>query len=375
MILRRLYSTMAIAFWAVSLSACTSNTPLSPTPTIAFASTAQVLQAAGDLQQAVAVWEQALAANPDNPAANYQLGLLLAVLEAEAAPEYLEKAADLDDSYSEPARRILVALRQARFVDSPAYQSTLVGQALASVEEWRLAQAALLRATQADPEYAEAWAYLGEVQQQNGEDGLPALQTAYQLNSNSYAANVFLGLYWRRNNQPQRALPYLQNAVQIEPDNLAILQDLANTLVAAGLVEEGLAKMEAHVETSPDDGARWLLLAQFCIENEFQIEETGLHAARQAVLLMPDSSEALTLLGRAYMLTGEALLAERFLTEASQQAPESGTPHLYLGLLYLNTGDMDSAKTHLQNAVRLAEQAGETLIGVQANDLLDKFFP
>ncbi len=51
--------------------------------------------------------------------------------------------------------------------------------------EWQLAERAFSQACQLSPEYAEAWAYLSQAQEQLGQDGLPALNKAIALEPDS----------------------------------------------------------------------------------------------------------------------------------------------------------------------------------------------
>ena len=62
--------------------------------------------------------------------------------------------------------------------NNEAYSLTAVAQAFARLAKWELSLAALQRAIELDPNYADAWAYLAEAQQQTGEDGKAALETA-----------------------------------------------------------------------------------------------------------------------------------------------------------------------------------------------------
>ena len=167
------------------------STPLSPQ------ATAQVLTARGEYQQAAQLWQQALEEDPGNGSAHYQLGLIQSLINPEEAEDHLQQAIALDPGLEPSARKVLNALRQAKVVDDRAYQLTITGQAFASLEEWDLAQAALETAVELDPEYAEAWAYLGEIRQQTGSgNSLDALEEAISLDPDSYAANLFFSIYW-----------------------------------------------------------------------------------------------------------------------------------------------------------------------------------
>jgi tetratricopeptide (TPR) repeat protein len=367
----------ALILAVLVLAGCSStdSPPLTSTPP-SLQETAQVLVESGKLEQAAELWQDILEEDPANAEAHYRLGLLWSIINPEQAAEQLEQAASLDSTLADQGRRIRDTLRQVSFIEDPAYQLTVVGQALSSLEEWPLAQTALERAVKIDPAYAEAWAYLGEVRQQNGrDDGLEALQTAIKLNPESYAANLLMSIYWKRNHQPNRALPFLQTAKILDPSNPTLMEDLADTLVQAGMVEPGFDTIEALVTQEPDQPENWLMLARLSIENGLQVEQVGLPAARQAVLLDPENAAATTLLGRAYLLTEDPILAERFFLKAIQQDPQMAAPHLYLAIIYLNQENPQPAKPHLQDALSLAEAAGNQAIAEQAKDFLQRYFP
>ena len=144
--------------------------------------TAQVLSDRREYHQAAQLWQQALEADPGSAHAHYQLGLIQSLTNPEEAADHLQQAIALDPGLEPSARKVLDALRQAKVVDDRAYQLTITGQAFASLEEWDLAQAALETAVGLDPEYAEAWAYLGEIRQQTGSgNSLDALREAVSL--------------------------------------------------------------------------------------------------------------------------------------------------------------------------------------------------
>lgn len=367
----------AFMLMATMLTACrqTSANLADPTATVASAPLATATPQDA-LAQSLADWRAAVEANPDDPAAHYQLGLLTFLLDPEQAAAPLHQAEQLDPDLATQVSRLEAALRQITIVDDPAYQHTVIGQSLASVEEWSLAETALEWAVTENPQYAEAWAYLGEVRQQTGNgDPLEALNTALDLNPDSYAANLFASMYWKRSEQPETALAYLKNAVAQDAGNLSLQEDLAHTLVLAGEVEEGFQTIQTLLEADPESVEIWLMLARLSIGNGVQVSEVGLPAARQARVLEPENAEATLLLGRAYMLDDDPLMAERFFLLAAEQAPEDAAPHLYLGLLYLNQEKSQSAQAQLQQARSLAQASGEDAIAAQADQILEQYYP
>jgi len=337
-----------------------------------LAVTAQAYRQEEALEEAAGIWLEVLAQDPEDAYAHYQLGLLLVVSDPEKAVVHLDKAADLDSQWSDPAYELKTTLRLAAFAEEPAYRDIQIGQTLAAIGEWDLAKAAFLRSTQENPGYPEAWAYLGEAQQQTGEDGLAALERAIAINPDSYAANVFMALYWRRQARPEMALVYLHTAAQLDPDNPSLQTDIGNTLAEMGNLPDALKHIIRVTQLQPQESSAWQTLARFSVDYDFQIEEIGIHAARQAVILAKDDPAALTLLGRAHMLLGNEYYIERFLFQALQLDDSYPDAHLYLGMFYLDKGDIEKARLHLQTAVQLA---GEGPIGQQAQHILDQFFP
>ena len=113
------------------------------------------------------------------------------------------------------------------------------------------------------------------------------------------------------------------------------------------------------------------MLARLCLKYDLKIKEVGLPAARQAVLLAEEDPKALLLLGRAYFQSGNLSIAIRFFNQASTLDPGSPEPHYYLGLLYLNQGNSDSAQAELELAYQLAP---DDTLGQQALHTLEQFF-
>ncbi|MEN8241202.1 MAG: tetratricopeptide repeat protein [Chloroflexota bacterium] len=316
-------------------------------------------------------WEATLSADLSDAGANYQLGLLYSISEPEKAEQYFTAALAGDPNLSPRIARIRDASRVGELSENPAYRLTLLGQALGALGEWDLAHRALELAVETDPAYAEAWAYLGEAQQHLGEDAVKALTTALELDPQSYSANLLMALYWRRNDQPGEALPLLLTAAEQDPNNLTLKEDIAHTYAEAGELETSLTLLQEIIDKNPELSASWQMLARLCLTYDLKIDEVGLPAARQAVLLAEDDPGALLLLGRAYFQTGNLSLAIRFFNQASTLDPASPDPHYYLGLLYLNQGSSESAQAELSLAYQLAPTE---VIGQQALDTLNQYF-
>lgn len=305
---------------------------------------------------------QALTSQIENNKADaetyFELGLLYSILDVENATFYLDQAAAFDFSFAASSNQLKSTLRLVEFSEDVAYRFILTGQGLAAIQEWRLAQAAFYLSAEANPDYAEAWAFLGEAQQKNGEDGLLALETAFALDPESFSVNIFYGTYWRRQNRPELAIPYLQKALELDPQNILVHEDLGNALGEAGNIEEALGHFQFIIDEYPFEASSWIALAKFSLDNEIRVETVGISAARQAVVLDQENPVGFTLLGRAYALKGDNYNAEKFYEQAIELNSSYAPAHFYLGLFYINDDDPDKAYPHLEKVLELTNDIG-----------------
>jgi Flp pilus assembly protein TadD len=80
----------------------------------------------------------------------------------------------------------------------------------------------------------------------------------------------------------------------------------------------------------------------------------------------------MVLLGRAHLLLGQNEEAQDFLTLAVETSQTYAPAHLYLGILYLDTGRTEEARAAFLAALQL-DPGGPA--GLQAERLLDRYFP
>ncbi len=336
-----------------------------------------------NLEAAIADWQQIVAQRPEDPLAHYQLGLLVAALDPQAALPHLEKAASLDARYAEPVSSLRRAILSARIRDNLAFTLLSSGRALASINEWRLAAEAFRNAILQDPGYAEAWAYLGEARQHlllpeesnlapEQSDGLFEIETAIELDPNSVAAQTFLALYWLRLQDYSSALEAIQHAIALAPDNPVLVAQLADIQAASGDIQGAYQTYQQAAALSPYDPAYQRQILRFSLDYNFQIDQIALPIARQRLIEDPQSPIDLDLMGRVLIHLGDLLNAERFITRALQIDPGFGPAYLHLGLIYLLKDEPQIARIYLEKARDLLPN---TPTAVQAERLLDSVAP
>lgn len=333
----------AAALWPSAEPACRDDAAL-------LEVYARAAWASADLRASLAAATAWTTAVPGSAQAWRARGLLEAAAGSVQAQGSLRLALELAADPDALAREVLEALRAD--VGPPAYARARVGQALARAGEWWLAAEALQGALALEPGYVEARAYLGLTLDNMGGDGLPHLLEAAREAPGAALPHLLLGMHWRRHGRPQAALDELRVAARLDPQHPAVAAELGAVYDDLEDAPTALQAYRVAAALAPDDPGFWLLLAEASLEHEIEVAALGLPAARNAAALRPDAS-ALSALGYAHLLTGDALLAERLITRAAALNPQLPTAQYRLGLLRLLQGRPAEARRALESAAAL----------------------
>jgi tetratricopeptide (TPR) repeat protein len=329
----------------------------------------------GDFQAAQQEFEVLLARDEHNLAAHYQMGLLLAGRNPQQATEHLTKAAGGSENDVAPdAEDMLAALKEVEREENKARGAALLGVAYLEREEPSLARRQFEMAIQLNPDYAEAYAYLGHIQGQLGqyETGWDNLEKAVALEPDSVLAHYFLGVYYRSLGMWKAARTRFWIAVNLDPYNAALCVDLAQAYLEEHDHVAAEGWFRAAVQREPEDARFQLILAQFYVDHVYKVEEEGIAAALKAVELDAESAMAHDVLGWAYYLTGHWSEARTHLQRALALEPDLARAHHHLGAFYAARGDVEDAQREYQRAIDLdtegfyrqrAEKALEELRG------------
>jgi tetratricopeptide (TPR) repeat protein len=309
---------------------------------------------------------------PNSAQANYRMGLLLTVREPDLATKFLQKSADLDSSLMVNTTKVINGLVIASIVNDPAAKLLQVGRVLGGIGEWNLAQASFQQAISLTPQYAEAWAFLGEAEQQNGKDGLKELETARSINPKSVIIQSLFSLYWRRQGNPAAALVYSYSAVNQEPQNALWEMELGETLSEMGEISEALGHFQKATRLEPSDTMYWETLSRFCIINSIDANTTGLDAARQALLLDPKNSSMLDLMGWAFQNMNDLDNAKKFFLESIRQDDKYAPARLHLGQVFLQLDQNDLAYDQFAQVLNLSK---DEAILKTTRRLIQNYFP
>lgn len=338
-----------------------------------------VHRAEADYAAVIADLQALTALNPAEAELRYLLGLYLATQEPEAALAHLAQAAEMDQGLKPKAEALLGAIASARRVDDPAYTFLEVGRALATLGEWNLAAEAFLQAAEQRPDFADAWAYLGEARQQNipegetlAEQGLAELDRALDLNARSLTANVFMALYWERRGEYARALEVMQTITQVYPDNPTLQAELGGALALTGDLAGALQAYQRATTLASRNPDYWRLLADFCVRHEYQVRQIALPAARQAAALNPDDPANPDMLGQVLLLLQDLTSAERAFQRALEVDANFTPAHVHLGLAFILRGERAQA---YRKWMQVVQADPNSPAADQARRLLKNYFP
>ncbi len=285
-------------------------------------------------------------------AEHYRLGQLLMVSDPDRARTELGQAAELDANDGPAVETLEAALDLAARETDASRRLVILGRSLGLVNDWPLAEDRFQQAVNADARNAEAWAWLGEARQQNGQDGKPALDAALVLDPNSTLVHGLRGLYWKRQGKYLAQIAEYTRAAQLDPENPEWQSALGEAYTSKGDLVSGLASYQKATSMAPTNPTYWRLLAIFCADNGIQVLEVGLPAAKKAAALAPDDPQVLDALGWSYAQAGLLYNAEQTLVKARDLAPYSASIHQHLAETYLRKGDQTAAYSELQAAAQ-----------------------
>jgi len=326
----------------------------------------------GNFAKAIEYWRATIALEPENASAHYNLGLLLAATAPDQAMLEMMKAVKLSPDLDIRVESLRTALNTAFISGERPYQFLVSGRGLGALGEWDLAAEAFRQAITEKTDYADAWAWLGEAEQQRGQDGSHEIELALALNPESAMVQGLSGMYFQRQGQTETALAAFQRAANLEPSIPGWQMALGSASEQSGDLVAAYGYYVHAVELAPTDASTWRALAGFSVNNAVDVDVTGLPAAQKLIKLAPDDWQSYDLAGQAEFLLEDYKDAEIYLKKAVQISPTQAAPALHLGLVYMQTGDRTTAYSYL-NLARTFDPDGP--YGWQAGRLLEQYFP
>lgn len=158
-------------------------------------------------------------------------------------------------------------------------------------------------------------------------------------------------LTWQRNLDYRSAAGLWADTVTKRPGNFRAHNNLGETLVREGRIEEAIGPFREAVRLKPDYGeAHSNLGSALATLGQFE-EAIAVH--RQVIAMTPDDAVAHYNLANSLLRTNDARGAASAYRQAIAMDPGFAMAHGNLGLLLLQQGDMAGAALHLQELLRL----------------------
>jgi tetratricopeptide (TPR) repeat protein len=323
----------------------------------------EALIAAHDWPAAIATTQALHGAHPNDPAAAFYLGALVAIDDPIGARAIL-LGADTNRSTA-----LIAALDDSNGLADRTYRAVALGRALLAQDQTHLAWRAFVDATSSNPNYADAFAYLGATYAELGDAALASahLDRALELDPQSAIGLYLRGVYLSKQSKWLEARGDLESAARLAPGNASIPVALARVLAELREYTPAEAQLVRAATLEPDNPEWQLALAEWHVGRLIRVAEKGLQAARRAVDLAPQSAEAHDWLGWGLHLSGDAAGGEAELRTALRLNPEFARARLHLGNLLVDVHRVEEGRTELQRAVDL-DPMGE--FGARARQLL-----
>jgi len=238
------------------------------------------LQESGQVQEAIAQYQQALRLNPDYAEARDGLGIALTKQgKVREGIEQFEQALHLNPDYAEVHQNLGSALAR-------------MGGLEQAVGHWE-------QAVRINPSLAEAHYNLGLALMGQGrlQEAIGHFEKALQIQPEDVQAQYNLGNALLQAGEVQEAIGHYKHALQIKPDYAAVHNNLAAALMRQGRLQEAIGHYEQVVRLTPDSATAHYNLG-VALEQSGRRQEAVQHY-EQALRIKPDFVQAQDALARA----------------------------------------------------------------------------
>lgn len=221
------------------------------------------------------------------------------------------------------------------------------------------AESSFTEATRADPQFASAYAGLGETQwaeyqasSNQAEIGLARAncEKALELNAQVAEAQICQGTIDDGSGQARRAQQEFERALELDPQSDTALNGLAKTDEALQQPQEAEKVYREAMQARPYYWANYYALANFLLRRAAYGEAAGV--LEDAAGKFPANSFLLRRLGVAYFLEGQFDAAAATFQKAIAERPHAEA-YMDLGQVYVHQQNFGPAVAALQKAAKM----------------------
>lgn len=241
-----------------------------------------------------------------------------------------------------------------------ALQYTEQGATFYDKREYNKAIEVLNKALEINPEYSNAWSWLGAVYNDLGDTGkaIECNNKAIEIDPKNALAWNNLGVSYSHIGDFDKSVEYYKKATQLDPNLMYSWGNLARAYTDAGNFSKAIEYAEKAISLNPKHAYPWIALGEtwkFKGDNEKALE-----CFRKAVKLDPKNQLARTFLGDAYLAVNNQIKAAECFNQAGdllrrqlETYPEDAMAWINLGTVYLSLQNYEDAIKCFQKAVEL----------------------
>jgi tetratricopeptide (TPR) repeat protein len=207
------------------------------------------------------------------------------------------------------------------------------------------------------PDSGLSWKVLGVSLRLQGKEALPVLERAAQLLPDDPEAHSNLGNALLDVGRPDDAVASYRRALLLNPDYPEAHNNLGAALRARGQLEDALDSFRRAVALKPDQAETHSNLGA-ALRALHRLDE-ALASYRRALALQPDAPETHNNLGNALLMLGRLEDAVASYRRALLLKPDYAESHNNLGNALRGLGQLDEAVAHCRRALELKPEFAE----------------
>lgn len=314
------------------------------------------LQAQGDVDDAIALYRDVLARDPEDALAYSNLGTALAA------------AGELDDAIVQYRRALDLAPNDADSHYNLANVLSVQGRFADAASSFRAA-------LQIDPGFADAHVNLGTALAALGQldDAASHYRRGAELAPDAVEPLRNLGLLVAGQGAFDDAIALFRQALAIDPDFADAHRNLGAALQRTGAVDDALTHFRRAAELSPESASAQNDLGMALAEQEALDEAAA--RFRRAIEIDATFVDAYSNLATVFKLRGQPVEAIAQYRAILQMFPRSPSAHYDLGIMLAQQNELDEAIDHFQQAIEevpdFAEAHGYLATALQMQGNLD----
>jgi TolB-like protein/Flp pilus assembly protein TadD len=247
----------------------------------------------------------------------------------ERAMQYFQKALDRDPNYA-----------LAYVGIAHCYRGMPIMSDVPSTEAFPKAKAAALKALEIDPRLADAHANVGYIKtffDWDWEGSRTDYHRALQLNPNSSLAHLGYAILLSILGEHKEALAEADQALRLDPLSLLIGALKGQLFFQARQYQESVDQLQKTLEIDPN-----FWITQINLGKALQIEsrtKEAIQAFQKAAVLAGGATEAISLAGYTYAISGQRAEAERILRELKASSEKKYVPPYNVAMVCHGLGD------------------------------------